>query len=475
MRGLHAEVLAEVDAANVVVLDDFFGPAAGEYCALVDDVGAVADAQRFTHVVVGDQHADAALLEIADDALDVEHGDGVDARERLVEQDESGLGPQRARNFEAPTLAAGERQGGVLAQVGNAQLTEQLGQALLDLRRREPLQLEHRLHVFLHRKLAEDGVLLRQIGDAEPCAAMNWHLREVALVEVDEPRVCRDQPDDHVEAGGLAGAVGAEQADHFAARDFQGYAFDDGARFEALAQVLRAQNAHFSSGFDFGWITAFTRPPGAVGAAPFAALTEKNSVRWSRKMYSPFTTSWSRVTRARSNSSMFSLRSSISMRSASPSVQTPSLSSFRSPFWRKRTGLPVAVVSWKPSASWCTTMRSARTTMVPFVSTTLPSKMLMRFASSELILFASILVGLSLSAFSAATGKAASSRIAAAKPAMAALFGGVTVLAWLFPGFESAAHPLAEKQFLRVVVVLHSTARQHALLFRDHDIAICAE
>src|SRR6185295_11991454 len=307
---------------------------------------------------------------------------------------------------------------------------------------------------------------------------MDRQLGQVALVQVDAARVRGNQPDDHVEAGGLAGAIRAEQADDLAARDFERNAFDHGARLESLAQVLRAQNAHFASGFSLGWITAFTRPPGlagAAGVAPFAVLTEKNSVRWSRKMYSPFTTSWSRVTRARSNSSMFSLRSSISMRSASPSVQTPSLSSFRSPFWRKRTGLPVAVVSWKPSASWCTTMRSARTTMVPFVSTTLPSKMLMRFASSELILFASILVGLSLSAFSAATGKAASSRIAAAKPAMAALFGGVTVLAWLFPGFESAAHPLAEKQFLRVVVVLHSTARQHALLFRDHDIAICAE
>ncbi len=78
------------------------------------------------------------------------------------------------------------------------------------------------------------------------------------------------------------------------------------------------------------------------------------------------------------------------MRSASPSVQTASLPSLGSPFWRKRTGLPVAVANWKPSASWRTTMRSARTTCVPLVSTTLPSKMLMRRVSSELMRFASI-------------------------------------------------------------------------------------
>src|SRR6185436_8259870 len=247
---------------------------------------------------------------------------------------------------------------------------------------------------------------------------MDRQLGQVALVQVDAARVRRNQPDDHVEAGGLAGAIRSEQSDDLAARHFQRHSFDDSARLEALAQIRRAQNAHFVSGFSFGWITTFTRPPGlagAAGVAPFAVLTEKNSVRWSRKMYSPFTTSWSRVTRARSNSSMFSLRSSISMRNASPSVQTPSLSSLRSPFWRKRTGLPVAVVIWRPSASWCTTMRSARTTMVPFVSTTLPSNMLMRFASSELIRFASMFVGLSLSAFSAPAGKADSTRTAVAR------------------------------------------------------------
>src|SRR5258706_4389174 len=171
---------------------------------------------------------------------------------------------------------------------------------------------------------------------------------------------------------------------------------------------------------------------------------------------------------------MRSLRSSISMRSASPSVQTPSLSSLRSPFWRKRTGLPVAVVSWKPSASWCTTIRSARTTTVPFVSTTLPSNMLMRLASSELIRLASMFVGLSLSAFSALAGKADSTRTAMAMP-RGALFSRITVWANPFLRFEPAAHALAQEQFLRIVAVLHATPRQHAVVLRNHDVAIRAK
>src|SRR5438105_8215502 len=86
---LEPEVLAEVNLANVLIINDLPGRPRCEHAALVDDVRAVADAERLPHVVIGDQHADAALLEEADDLLDVEHGDGVDTRERLVEQDEA--------------------------------------------------------------------------------------------------------------------------------------------------------------------------------------------------------------------------------------------------------------------------------------------------------------------------------------------------------------------------------------------------
>src|SRR6185436_12271490 len=54
---LHAEMFAEVDLANVRVLDDVHRRAFGEHASLADDVGAVADAQRLAHVVIGDQHA----------------------------------------------------------------------------------------------------------------------------------------------------------------------------------------------------------------------------------------------------------------------------------------------------------------------------------------------------------------------------------------------------------------------------------
>src|SRR5258707_7244076 len=100
----------------------------GQYGAFVDDVGAVADAERFPNVMVCYEHADAALLEEPNDALDVEHRDRVDPGKGLVEQDEGRLGAERAGYFQAAPLAAGERQRGVLAQMRDVEVLQELGE-----------------------------------------------------------------------------------------------------------------------------------------------------------------------------------------------------------------------------------------------------------------------------------------------------------------------------------------------------------
>src|SRR6266850_1430904 len=114
------------DWSSDVCSSDLLRMAGGEHRSLVDDVGAIADAERLANVMIRYEHADAALLEEPNDALDVEH---------------------------------------------------------------------------------------------------------------------RDRADDHVEAGGLAGAVRAEQSDHLAAADLERHVLHHGARLVALAQALRAQAA----------------------------------------------------------------------------------------------------------------------------------------------------------------------------------------------------------------------------------------
>ena len=131
------------------------------------------------------------------------------------------------------------------------------------------------------------------------------------LVELDDAPVGRDQAHDHVEGGGLAGAVGAEQPDHFAAVHVERHVLHDLAAVVGLHQVAHRQmaarrgaglpavrrhqrlpGASRSAGFSgagspgawpfavLGWITMRTRPEGFSGVAslPAAPCTENSSV-----------------------------------------------------------------------------------------------------------------------------------------------------------------------------------------------------
>src|ERR687895_1027100 len=122
---LHSEILAQIYSANAVIIDNLFGMARCEHGALVDNVRAIADPECLAHVMVCYEHADAALLEEPNDALDVQNRDRVDARERLVEQNERRAGAERPGDLQPPPLAARQRDRGVLAQVGDVQVLEQ--------------------------------------------------------------------------------------------------------------------------------------------------------------------------------------------------------------------------------------------------------------------------------------------------------------------------------------------------------------
>src|SRR4029079_16051918 len=94
-NSLEPEVLAQIDFSYAFIINDFLWLAVGEHHAVVDNVGAVADAEGLSDVVVGNQHAAHALLEEPNDLLDVEHRDRIDAGEWLVEQDEARMRRQR--------------------------------------------------------------------------------------------------------------------------------------------------------------------------------------------------------------------------------------------------------------------------------------------------------------------------------------------------------------------------------------------
>ena len=83
--------------------------------------------------------------------------------------------------------------------------------------------LQHGADIVLDAQAAKDRGFLRQIADAEPGAAIHRQARDVIAVEFDHALVGFDQPGDHVEDRGLAGAVRAEQADGLAAPDIEAH------------------------------------------------------------------------------------------------------------------------------------------------------------------------------------------------------------------------------------------------------------
>ena len=102
---------------------------------------------------------------------------------------------------------------------------------------------EHRADVLLDGEAAEDRGFLRQIADAEPRALVHRQLRDVVAVELDRAAIGLDQPGDHVEHRGLAGAVRAEQADGFAAAHIDADAAHDLARAKTLFHAMHSQEA----------------------------------------------------------------------------------------------------------------------------------------------------------------------------------------------------------------------------------------
>ena len=103
--------------------------------------------------------------------------------------------------------------------------------------------LEHGADILLDGEAAEDRGFLRQIADAEPRALIHRQLGHVVAVEFDGAAIRLDQPGDHVEHRGLAGAVRAEQADGLAAADIDADAAHDLAGAETLFHAMHSEIA----------------------------------------------------------------------------------------------------------------------------------------------------------------------------------------------------------------------------------------
>src|SRR5467141_3406960 len=162
-RPLQPEIFAEINASYVFIIDDLVGFAESEEQSVVDDVGVVANPECFPHVVVRDENADAAFLEKADDFLNVEYRDRIDAREGFIEQYEARAHREGPGDLDAAALPAGKRQRGGLSEMRDIEIAQQPGKTGFDLLLGKVLQLENRPDVLFDGQLAENGSFLGQV------------------------------------------------------------------------------------------------------------------------------------------------------------------------------------------------------------------------------------------------------------------------------------------------------------------------
>ncbi len=99
--------------------------------------------------------------------------------------------------------------------------------------------------VLLDRELAKDALLLGQIAhSAIAGAAIHRPGGDIDSVENNLACIGLDDAAGHAEAGGLAGAVGTQQADDFAPLHVEIDAIHDAAAAEALYQTANFQKRH---------------------------------------------------------------------------------------------------------------------------------------------------------------------------------------------------------------------------------------
>ncbi len=217
-RSRAVRVGPEVDLGHRVVEHELPHGAGDLHLPIEHDVGAIDDIERLLHVVVADQHADAAVAQAGDDGLDVVHGDRVDARERLVEHHELRLGHQRPGDLEAPPLAAGQRVRLAVPQVLDLKLVQQRSRRRMRSRGRGAASRGS--PGCCPRPTVSGRSTAPAKGSRCPLGrAGTSGTGDVEAVEEDPTFVGSDEADDHVEGRRLSRAVRAQQADDLALLD----------------------------------------------------------------------------------------------------------------------------------------------------------------------------------------------------------------------------------------------------------------
>jgi hypothetical protein len=135
------------------------GTARRQQLAIGKDVSAIRDRQRFTNVVIGNQHPHTPPAQAGDQLLEIGNCKRINARKRLIEQQVTGTMPangKRTGHLTTAPLAPRELKSLAALKWDQMEVLNQAFQSLLAQRSRRLTLLERQLEIFPHAEIAED-------------------------------------------------------------------------------------------------------------------------------------------------------------------------------------------------------------------------------------------------------------------------------------------------------------------------------
>jgi hypothetical protein len=160
---------------------------------------------------------------------------GIEARGRLVEEEDLRAMDERHRQVEATLHAAGVRLDPVVDGGADVDEADHVVHAGLDVGRPEPVEPTLQIEQFATRLLAIDRRVLQRHPDAKPDVA--WLCGHVEAGDRCAAARRREQGAEHLDRGRLAGAVGAEEPVDLTGRHVEVDAVHGIVLTEALAEV----------------------------------------------------------------------------------------------------------------------------------------------------------------------------------------------------------------------------------------------
>ena len=267
--GVHADpgqaghqlvvAVTDVDRHHAGALEQGIGLTRHHEVAGVDHHDAVAHLLHVVEEVGGEQHRDAERAEAGHQLEHLLASERIEAGGRLVEQHQLGIAHERLGQLGALAHPGGEAADRPEARLVETDQVEDVRSPLAGGTRRQPAELAEGGHEVRRRLIGRQAVVLGHV--AEPRPHGDGIGGDIDAAHLDPPLRRVGEPEQQPEHRGLAGAVGADQADA-PARERHRQPVEGDDRWIALGQALDAKEG-----------TGFHDPPSLPGLTPDAAST----------------------------------------------------------------------------------------------------------------------------------------------------------------------------------------------------------